>query len=243
MCLIAMLWRCVDDAPLIVAANREEAYDRPATPPQLVADSGRFVAGIDRLANGTWLGVNQCGIMIAVTNLDKHDKPAHPRSRGLLARQLLAARSAQEAVEWAVREVRSQAYDGCNLVIADGRDLIAVQAGDWLQVLPLPTGHHVVANRTRPNDEANPRIQFTHAWLAAQPCTTAEQWLQTLPNLCRHAGDRDSPPICVRGRDRGTVSSSIILLQSPVAQSQWHHSQGPPDRTPYQDFSHLLGQL
>src|SRR5262245_66536946 len=127
MCLLALFFRAVDDAPLVIGANREERYDRPATPPQHVQEGPlRFVAGLDRVAGGTWLGVNERGVVIAVTNRGKADVPPDPPSRGLLARRLLGCATARVAVDLAARELGTNRYAGCNVVCADAERLVVI---------------------------------------------------------------------------------------------------------------------
>src|SRR5436305_10671915 len=99
MCLLALFYRVVEDAAVIIGANREEAYARPGEPPQLLDGPTRAVAGVDPVAGGTWLGVNEHGVLVAVTNRAKSDVPLNPRSRGLLARDLLGCRTAVVAAE------------------------------------------------------------------------------------------------------------------------------------------------
>ena len=53
----------------------------------------------------------------------------------------------------------------------------------------------------------------------------------------------DGPNICLRGKERGTVSSSILVLRERLASGTYLHAQGPPDRTPYEDISSLMRQL
>ena len=65
----------------------------------------RVVCGIDRQAGGTWLGVNQFGLLVVVTNRPKALAPLEPRSRGLLCRDLLDRRNARDAVATAVKEL------------------------------------------------------------------------------------------------------------------------------------------
>lgn len=243
MCLLAILWRVVDDAPLLVAANREEAYARPGTVPQLVEDSVRFIAGLDPTAGGTWLGVNAHGVLVAVTNGWKSAVPPQPRSRGLLVRDLLQSRTAQEATQKAVKELEAQPYAGCNLLCADVKSVNVIQAGDWLQVSPLPPGLHVLVNNGRLNDLAQPRITYTNEWVAAQTHATGEEWLKAFPKLCGQRAKKDIPAICVRGKEGGTLSSTLVLLRSPLRRSRYLHAQGPPDTTPYEDYSGLLQKL
>jgi hypothetical protein len=49
--------------------------------------------------------------------------------------------------------------------------------------------------------------------------------------------------MCLRDTNRGTVSSSILAVRSPPADGVFLHAQGPPDVTPYADYSHLLREL
>src|SRR5262245_29095933 len=138
MCLLAIFHRMVEDAPLIVGANREEAYARGGEPPQVLEGTCPAIGGRDPHAGGTWLALNQRGVLLAVTNRPKHETPPNPRSRGLLLRDLLGCSTAAEAAGRAVQELTSQAYAGCNLLCADTERALIIQAGSWIRVRPLP---------------------------------------------------------------------------------------------------------
>jgi uncharacterized protein with NRDE domain len=246
MCLLALGYRVVEDAPVVVGANREEFYRRGGEPPRLLdvsADgrAARAVAGIDPTAGGTWLGVNEHGVLVAVTNRSQSRPPERPRSRGLLARDLLAFPTAKDATEHAVRELERGCYAGCNFVCADDASATVIHSGDWLRVRPLPPGFHVLTNRDV-NDAGDDRVAHVLAFLASRRCQGAEQCLDALREVCGHH-EPENPPICFRLADRGTVSSSLIALRSLLGQSMWYHAQGAPDRTPYADCSHLLREL
>lgn len=107
MCLLALQYKTARDAPVLVAQNREERYDRPSQPPRIQSGRPRVVCGIDRKAGGTWFGVNQHGMFVAVANRPKRCVPAEPRSRGLLCRELLGTRTATDAAELAVKELET----------------------------------------------------------------------------------------------------------------------------------------
>ena len=55
MCLLALFYRVMEDAPIVVGANREEAYARGGEPPRALEGACRAVAGLDPHAGGTWL--------------------------------------------------------------------------------------------------------------------------------------------------------------------------------------------
>ncbi len=239
MCLLALFYRVVEDAPVVVGANREELYARGGSPPRVL--DGRAVAGVDPAGGGTWLGLNADGVLVAVTNRRKSDVPPRPRSRGLLARDLLACPSAADAADVAARELTSGHYAGCNILCADADSAAVLHAGDWLRVRPLTPGVHVLTNRDV-NDAGDPRLRYALSRLNRANYGCSQQCLTALEELCGQTGG-DGPAICLRGEDRGTVSSALIAVRRPLATSVYLHAQGPPDRTAYVDYSGLLHDL
>src|ERR1035438_9866379 len=82
MCLIAFHWRPESPVPLILAANRDEFYERPTAP--LAWWEGRHIlVGQDLRAGGTWLGVTGNSRCAAITNYrDPRLTNPGPRSNG-----------------------------------------------------------------------------------------------------------------------------------------------------------------
>jgi uncharacterized protein with NRDE domain len=241
MCLLALFYRLVDDAYLVAGANREEAYARGGEPPQILDGACRAVGGRDPVAGGTWLAVNERGVLIAVLNRPKASSPAAPRSRGLLVRDLLSSSTAAAAVDQAARELGSNRYAGCNLVCADRDNLLIVHAGDWLRVRPMPPGIHVVTAHDV-NDGSDRRLDHASRWLSQCEYALTSDCVVALQQLCAQSGGAD-PPMCLHGTNGGTVSSSILALRQPLARSTYLHAQGPPDRTPYVDYSRLFEKV
>src|SRR5438552_3923058 len=78
MCLSGIALRQFEDWPVLVLANREEAYSRPSAGPQIFprqVDRPAWMGGVDLTAGGTWLGVNELGLFVAVTNRKKSTPP------------------------------------------------------------------------------------------------------------------------------------------------------------------------
>jgi uncharacterized protein with NRDE domain len=80
MCTVIVAWQVVPGVPLVVAANRDEMLDRPSDPPLPLSEDPPRWGGRDRIAGGTWLAVDPCGRVGAVTN-------RHPRAAARGARQ------------------------------------------------------------------------------------------------------------------------------------------------------------
>jgi uncharacterized protein with NRDE domain len=248
MCLVALFFRMVPDAPIIVGANREEAYRRGGTPPQILEGPIRAAGGVDPVGGGTWLGVNANGLLVAVTNRRKSVVPESPPSRGMLVRRLLGCSSAGAAIDEAVRELTKTPYAGANFVIVDPKQAHVIEAGDWLRSRPLPPGLHVLSNRDV-NDGSDPRVRHVHEWLGGRNLFRGSECIEALREVCSHA-EPDNAPVCFRTPTRGTVSGSILALRAgkkpdtvDLAQSVYLHAQGAPCETPYEDYSDLLKQL
>lgn len=241
MCLLALFFRVVEDAAVIAGANREEYYARAGEPPRLLPGPIHSVAGIDPVAGGTWFGVNENGLLVAVTNRPKLAAPALPRSRGLLVRELLSCSSAETAIEYALAALEEQCYAGANLLCADASRAVVIHAGDWLRTQPLPPGIHVLSNRDV-NDPTDARVQYALEWLNRRPYDSAADCVLALRELCAQH-EPDNPPMCFRAGERGTVSSSLVALRRSLSDSTYLHAQGPPCRTPYEDYSYLLAAM
>src|SRR5438874_459865 len=112
MCLLIVLSRAHPDGPLVVAANRDELYARPARPMTVLAEAPRVVGGRDLAAGGTWLAVNAHGLVAGLTNLPSPAgrDPAR-RSRGELPLALARHPDAAAAVDALVRDFRPADYN------------------------------------------------------------------------------------------------------------------------------------
>ncbi|MHC4828255.1 MAG: NRDE family protein [Planctomycetota bacterium] len=226
----------MDDAPVLVAANREERFDRAALPPHVQPGRPRILCGIDREAGGTWLGVNEHRLLVAVTNRPKANAPSQPPSRGLLCRGLLRCRTAAEAARHALPELSQRQYAGANYVCLDPTRAIAIHAGDRLDTREIEPGLHLMANGDL-NDADDRRLALARSLLEANPPATVAEFLARTAEVCAQ-GD-----IVVREPDRGTVSSDQIALTAAADAAVYRHAPGPPDRQSYDDYSQLLRGL
>lgn len=119
MCLILAAWQAHPEYSLVVAANRDEFFARPAAPAGFWAEAPDILAGRDLEAGGTWLGITRQGRFAALTNYrdPSRNKPGAP-SRGLLVSGFL--RGTQSLPDF-VRELEADAgrYNGFNLLLGD----------------------------------------------------------------------------------------------------------------------------
>jgi uncharacterized protein with NRDE domain len=90
MCVILFAVGAHPRFPLIVAANRDEAYARPAAQAEFWQDPPHVYGGRDLERGGTWLGLALNGRFAAITNYRQGHHGKAPRSRGDLTRDYLA---------------------------------------------------------------------------------------------------------------------------------------------------------
>lgn len=146
MCILLIAHETDPEYPLIVAANRDELYDRPASPAHWWPDAPRVLAGRDRKAGGTWLGVSREGSFAALTNhWGGETMPADAPSRGLLVGNFLSsAKGAEEYLKEIQRDGSS--YAGFNLVFGSSSQLFYYTNRSTDGTGPLSTGIHCISN-------------------------------------------------------------------------------------------------
>lgn len=233
---------------MIVFANREESPVRPSTGPQVNASlpkKTRWMGGKDLTAGGTWLGVNQEGLVVAVTNRRKSQTPTRPKSRGLLCRELLEQGGFEEAKAEFSRQWDQESFSGFNLMLISRERGVVISAGDELQVQPLEPGLHAVTNFNW-NDPLDPRVHRVRGLMETFHRTNPpwEQWIPWAKSICGLGEDAGGDAICYScTQGWGTVSSSVIALPDDLESARYFHSAGSPADTPYEDFSAPLVSL
>lgn len=243
MCLLALQFRTCGAAPVMIAANREEYFDRPAQPPTIQPGQPRVLCGTDLRAGGTWLGVNEFGLVVGVTNRYRTNLPETPRSRGALCRDLLLCGSAQESIDLAVAELSTGHYAGANFLCADARRAFIVQYEETLNVTELAPGLHLMTNWAV-DDRTDERQLFARFLFAKRYPNSPDTFLETAAEICRQGPvGPQGPTIILRAEDRGTVSSTLMAITKRVEDSKFLYADGAPDQVEYQDFSTSLREL
>jgi uncharacterized protein with NRDE domain len=145
MCLILFAFRAHPDYPLVVAANRDEAYARPSLPAAFWQDHPEVYGGRDLDMGGTWLALARGGRFAAITNFrDGFPKGVAPRSRGALAREWLTGGESAPAFFKRAAD-QSEDYAGYGMIAGD---LAAPRL--WYLSNRLPEARHGVVQEITP---------------------------------------------------------------------------------------------
>jgi uncharacterized protein with NRDE domain len=256
MCLLIALFGVTDGAPLIVAANRDERYARPAVSMTVLRESGpRILGGRDELAGGTWLAVNEHGVVAGLTNQPSPaGRDLSKRSRGELPLAFAACRTAAEGVEAAAAAIDPSVYNPCWMLVGDRDALFSVglSGGHRPEVEELPPRRHVLENR--PLHAESAKVTWVSSLLAEQLAARPGDVTGALAAvLADHRPAPGAQPVtlpdgrvlppeisaaCVHTPEYGTRSSMIVTVPA-AGLPRLLFADGPPCVTALKDAAGL----
>jgi hypothetical protein len=241
MCTVVILRRPGHDWPLILGANRDEMRDRPWKPPaRHWPDRPDVIAGMDELAGGSWMGLNDQGVVAAILNRRGSLGPAEgKRTRGELVLDALDHADAADAAK-AFEALAGDSYRPFNMVIADDRDAFWLKSlgTGRVQVEKLPPGVSMVTAYDR-NDMTSARIavNLPQFEAASPPDPDRGDWKDWETLLASRTGDGEARMNVALPSGFGTSSSSLLALPDRSRESErhaiWRFAAGAPDSHPY----------
>jgi uncharacterized protein with NRDE domain len=240
VCTVLLAWRCHAEAPVVLAANRDELIVRPSAPPGPLQASPLIVGGRDLVAGGTWLAVAADGTVCAVTNRHPGEgPPAAPdpsrRSRGEIPVAVLSADPAD--VPSLLAALGPGRYNPVNVLwVSAERALVAhVDDSGPVRVIDLEPGAHVLTTRDA-DDERSGKVAMLLAGMgraidaAGDPGTTMARMRALLADHTS-ATDLAVDAACIHGDVYGTVSASTVIGGPGLL--MYDHAPGRPCVTPF----------
>jgi uncharacterized protein with NRDE domain len=225
MCLLLLAIQKHPDYKLVLAANRDEYYDRPTAPAAFWDEAPQLLAGKDLRAGGTWLGITKNGRIAAITNYrDPSAEISKAPSRGkLVSGFLLGQQSPEHFLEGLAQE--KDRYNGFNLIIGANDQLYWFSnRGDGTKI--LLTGIYGLSNRLL--DTPWPKLTRSKEALAHILSNQKEPSQEALFQMLLDrtiADDNQLPdtgvstewerilsPIFITSPTYGTLSSTVILI-------------------------------
>lgn len=253
MCLLVVVSRLDPAAPLIVAANRDERLERPARPMDVLRGSNpRILGGRDLEAGGTWLAVNEHGVVAGITNRPTPGgRDPSKRTRGELPLALAGHRDAASAVADFTRRFEPGDYNPAWFLVGDRRSLYALDmtAGHEPPVQILAPGVHILENN--PLHPPSAKVNHIRRLLGTTRGVSSDILVEQLRTVLADHSIPPTPPrwpprrretlaACVHTTDYGTRSSTVIRVQAaPSTAPEVAYTDGPPCTAPFIDASAL----
>ena len=234
MCLIVFAWKVLPGVPVIAAANRDEFYDRPATPAAPWPEHPHVIAGRDLQGGGSWMGVATRGPsgprFAALTDIrGPAERRENAPTRGdLVAGFLTGEMSAPEYIAGIV--ARGHDYNGYNLVLGDREALYWYSnrgADDPRNGQAVEPGRiYGISNGLL--DAPWPKVLRTKAQFASLLCQGAPEdaYFEMLADTTRAPDvrlpetgmpielERMLSPVCIESDGYGTRTSTVVKLYS-----------------------------
>jgi uncharacterized protein with NRDE domain len=226
MCLILFAGNHPPEYRLILAANRDEFYERPTAPAGFWPDCPEILAGKDLQGGGTWLGVSRSGRLAAVTNYrDPASLKSDAPSRGALVSDFLTGRQDARQYLGALRD-NGRDYNGFNLIVFDGTDL-CWYSNRGHDMETVPAGIHGVSNALLDTDwpKVEKGMRAMKQWVESPGGPDPEAGFRLLSDA-RPASDHRLPrtgvglewerilsPIFIASPVYGTRASTIVAIR------------------------------
>jgi uncharacterized protein with NRDE domain len=208
MCLIAIAHRAHPLFPLVIAANRDEDYDRPTYDAHFWSDAPGVLGGRDALANGSWLAIARNGRFAAVTNLRGAERKT--RSRGALVRDFVTGDATAEAYAQGISE-RAEEYAGFHFFAGEA-------GGEAVYVTPhsgevLQPGIHSVSNAPVGEEWPKTALAIEEMKLALRMEDAESMALVLMQFLALPRGTNDvRSEVFIKGDRYGTRASTVIVV-------------------------------
>ena len=235
MCLILLAWRAHPGHALVVAANRDEYFERPARAAAFWQDAPEVLAGRDLTAQGTWLGVTRAGRFASITNYrNPAERMATAPSRGSLVTDFLTA-ARRPSAYFAGIAPQANEYNGFSMLAAD-RSSLAFFSNREGAVRQIEPGVHGLSNELL--DTPWPKVKKGKERLGAllDKSFDPEAYLQLLgdtePAHDEHLPDtgvgveweRRLSSIRIAGGDYGTRCSTVVRIGTDGDAEFWERS-------------------
>lgn len=232
MCTITFFWNVWADLPLVVAANRDEFYDRPSIGPQVfeVVPGLKALAGRDGRHGGSWMGVNGGGLFVGLTN--RRGGEHLGGSRGEVVLRVLGCRTTEEAVAYLRDEVEGGDFRFFNLMFGTVSDVRVATLQDQgrLEMTKVSPGLHILPSGLADLDDVRwPKVRRAKGLLAplladSEKLGVQERLRGMWPTLVSVLGDdvvpscEGLPEVCGRSGRESLFEAALqgIFVKTPI---------------------------
>jgi len=248
MCIAFLAFHHVPGLPIVLAANRDEFYNRAAKPMHFWEENG-ILAGKDLKAGGAWLGLNPTGRLAFITNFrepspEKKEAP----TRGRLIPRFLDDTMGINEFSRELEETGSQ-YNGFNLIYGNSEEMFHYSNRSH-EITPLTPGIYGLSNHLLNTSWPKVERGINHMnnlkdWGTNEIFKILAHTNRARDNQLPQTGvslewERLLSPIFIHSPDYGTRSGTVVLMHEmgriTVEERTYQHH---PDRYQSQCFQFL----
>jgi uncharacterized protein with NRDE domain len=248
MCTLIVLYRLLQDYPIIALHNRYLGKDTAEEPPRRMGD---VFCPIDVASGGTWIGFNVRGLLLAITNQETRTLESPGRSRGLLALDILRdCATAGEAREILLKSATRTPYRTGNFALIDATEGYHVVWDRRTYSYPIEPGVFAMGTVTvvpgirwsdrsrRIHKSSERRVARAHQLLDSYRPVDVDDAVESLMSVSAdHAHGMTESSICWHHTEFRQTSSTLMALGS---EPRVYYCPGNHCVNPYTDYSEAL---
>jgi|SRR5690625_1540734 len=225
MCIITFSYQEHPRYKLIIAANRDEFYNRPTKEAHYWEDEPTILAGRDLEAMGTWLGMTRDGRIAALTNYrEPLNETEDTISRGEIVKSFLTSR--EHAFDY-LQKLRHNKmnYNGFNVLVGTPDELY-YYGNRQEDIVQMEPGTHSISNHllNTPWPKVNKAKKMLQQYVMAHEQIDVDVLFsqlmndeiaddELLPNTgVGHKLEQQLSPVFIKTDVYGTRSSTVILV-------------------------------
>lgn len=247
MCTFILLYKLLDNYRVVTLHNRYLGLNTREKPPQ---SHGGVFCPIDIESQGTWMGFNREGLLLAITNQETQTIDQPSRSRGLLALDILReCGTAVEAKEYLMDPFIRPLYRSGNFLVADPDNAWHVLWDHVTKAWRVPHGPYAIgvvtrypgielnerAERLGPDSERRRRRAFQ--MLQDFEVSDIEEVLDKMKQVSAdHAYGKTTSSICWHSPEFKQTSSTIMAISRNPVTSRVLYCPGNACETPFQEY-------
>ena len=238
MCTFIMLYKMLEDYPIVALHNRYLDLKTTEYPPKYVGDGVYCPLDVD--SQGTWFGLNRDGLLLAITNQETETIENPSRSRGLLALDILReCGTARDAKEYLFDSGIKRLYRPGNFVVADAEEAWHflwdketkawnIQSGAFaMGVVTMYPGMKLNEHAERIGLDSEMRRKRTYQLLKGyQPSSIVDALEKMQTVSADHEYGKSTSSICWHSKEFKQTSSTLIAVGNDPRISQVLYCEG-----------------
>lgn len=248
MCTYIMLYSLLEDYPVIALHNRYLGLDTREETPRALGEGA--YAPIDVSSQGTWIGVNKDGLLLAITNQETHRVEKPGRSRGLLALDILReCNSAFEAKSHLTDVSIRHLYRPGNFVVADREyawhilwdhetRVSEIKPGPYtMGVVTMYPGAQLDDQALKISDDSEKRRCRALELLADfQPSSIDDALSKMMQVSADHEYGKSTASICWHSDEYKQTSSTLIAVNSVPSNTRVLYCEGNSCTSKFKEY-------
>jgi len=239
MCTLLILFRPKDKWPLIIAGNRDEMIDRPwLSPGKHWPDAPNVIAGKDLTAGGSWLGINESGLVATILNRSNSLGPSSNKlSRGNIVIDVLNKNKIEDALSY-IKSINNSKWKPFNLFLANNKRAYWIKSNskDKIEINNIPEGKHFLDSHDI-NSNLSDRYNYNKKEYKSlkDPKPEIAEWDEWIKFLSRDIHPEDKPLAAINIGDKyiknyGTICSSIVAIPENKEKTIFLFNDSSPDK-------------